>query len=241
MVLTAGTQRLLPTATLYFDTSSGGTRDGLWADSNGNAAGSSPEDALVQGFLELVERDAVALWWYNRLRLPGVDLDAFDEPWLSGLRDALGRAGRQVWALDLTSDLGIPVMAAVSRGAGDTDTAAPVLYGFGAHPDPRLALRRALTEMVQMLPAAGPAATAPTGRPAGAPGAVTGPRTPGPTSSPTCCPTPRSRPVLPARGGGPDATTTCSPTWRRCAPWSPRTAWRCWCSTRPGRTWGFRR
>ncbi|MFD0222926.1 TOMM precursor leader peptide-binding protein [Streptomyces hirsutus] len=177
--LTAGTQRLLPTATLYFDTSSGGTRDGLWADSNGNAAGSSPEDALVQGFLELVERDAVALWWYNRLRLPGVDLDAFDEPWLSGLRDALGRAGRQVWALDLTSDLGIPVMAAVSRGAGNTDTAAPVLYGFGAHPDPRLALRRALTEMVQMLPAAGPAATAPAGRPAGAaPGVATGPRTP---------------------------------------------------------------
>ncbi|MFG2561754.1 TOMM precursor leader peptide-binding protein [Streptomyces sp. NPDC048496] len=145
-----GVQRLLPTSTLYFDCTPGGAPDGLWADSNGNAAGSSTEDALVQGFLELVERDAVSLWWYNRLRRPAVDLDAFDAPWLARLREALGRASRQVWALDLTSDLGIPVMVAVSRR---TDGELPdIVYGFGAHFDPRLALRRALTEMVQTLP-----------------------------------------------------------------------------------------
>ncbi len=150
--LTAGTRRLLPTSTLYFDCAPGGAADGLWADSNGNASGSSLEDAVVQGFLELVERDAVALWWYNRLRQPGIDLDAFDEPWLSGLRDGLDRAGRQVWALDLTSDLGIPVMVAASRCA--RGGAPHTVYGFGAHFDPRQALRRALTEMIQMVPAA---------------------------------------------------------------------------------------
>jgi ribosomal protein S12 methylthiotransferase accessory factor len=149
--LTGHTHRLLPTSTLYFDSTRVGAADGLWADSNGNAAGSSLEDAVVQGFLELVERDAVALWWYNRLRRPGIDLDAFDEPWLAGLRDALARAGRRVWALDLTSDLGIPVVVAASRGADGGD-AGQTVYGFGAHLDPRLALRRALTEMVQMLP-----------------------------------------------------------------------------------------
>ncbi|MFE9770448.1 TOMM precursor leader peptide-binding protein [Streptomyces sp. NPDC005931] len=149
--LTGGTQRLLPTSTLYFDCAPGGSPDGLWADSNGNAAGASLEDTVVQGFLELVERDAVALWWYNRLRRPGIDLDTFDAPWLAGLRDAVGRAGHRIWALDLTSDLGIPVVAAVSRPADGT--AAHTVYGFGAHFDPRLALRRALTEMVQTLPA----------------------------------------------------------------------------------------
>ncbi|MFI8965346.1 TOMM precursor leader peptide-binding protein [Streptomyces sp. NPDC053493] len=156
--LTAGVQRLLPTSTLYFDCAPGGSRDGLWADSNGNAAGSSLEDALVQGFLELVERDAVSLWWYNRLRQPGIDLDAFDEPWLTGLREALGRAGRHLWALDLTSDLGIPVVVAASRRSGsdatdiqDVHGVPDVVYGFGAHFDPRLALRRAVTEMVQLL------------------------------------------------------------------------------------------
>ncbi|MFJ7070594.1 TOMM precursor leader peptide-binding protein [Streptomyces sp. NPDC101115] len=158
--LTAGAHRLLPTSTLYFDCAAGGSPDGLWADSNGNAAGSSTEDAVVQGFLELVERDAVALWWYNRLRVPGIDLDAFEAPWLTGLREALCRAGRRVWALDLTSDLGIPVVAAVSRSA-DAEVLDTV-YGFGAHFDPRLALRRALTEMVQMLPHAAAGAASPT-------------------------------------------------------------------------------
>ncbi|MET7456635.1 TOMM precursor leader peptide-binding protein [Streptomyces sp. NPDC005574] len=152
--LTAGTHRLLPTSTLYFDTSPGGTADGLWADSNGNAAGSSLEDAVVQGFLELVERDAVAVWWYNRLRLPALDLDAFDEPWLSGLRDAFGRAGRTVEALDLTTDLGVPVVAAVSRPADEREP--DLVCGFGAHFEPRLALRRALTEAAQLLPAPQP-------------------------------------------------------------------------------------
>ncbi|MFZ3475576.1 TOMM precursor leader peptide-binding protein [Streptomyces sp. 4.24] len=152
--LTAGVHRLLPTSTLYFGAGAGagaGVRgDHLWSDSNGNAAGGSLEDAVVQGVLELVERDAVALWWYNRLRLPGLDLDAFDEPWLASTRSALERSGHRVWALDLTSDLGIPVVVVVSRhDAGPADA---FVFGFGAHFDPRLALRRALTEMVQMLP-----------------------------------------------------------------------------------------
>ncbi|MGW0389327.1 TOMM precursor leader peptide-binding protein [Streptomyces sp. NPDC003042] len=151
--LTEGAQRLLPTSMLYFargETSAGGPQDGLWADSNGNAAGSSPEDALVQGFLELVERDAVALWWYNRTRQPEVDLDAFGEEWIERVREGYRRADREVWVLDLTSDLGIPVMAALSRRTDKPEQ--DVIFGFGAHFDPRVALRRALSEMGQLLP-----------------------------------------------------------------------------------------
>ncbi|MFI9154590.1 TOMM precursor leader peptide-binding protein [Streptomyces sp. NPDC053367] len=149
--LTGGGQRLLPTSMLYFHPSSRFDPRGPWADSNGNAAGSSLEDAILQGFLELVERDAVALWWYNRTRHPGVDLDAFDEPWLARTRGAYARMHREMWVLDLTSDLGVPAIAAVSRR---TDKAAEdITFGFGAHFDPRLALRRAVTEMTQMLPA----------------------------------------------------------------------------------------
>ncbi|WP_433549504.1 TOMM precursor leader peptide-binding protein [Streptomyces sp. CA-294286] len=153
--LTAGERRLLPTSMLYFGPDPDLAR-GPWADSNGCAAGSSPEDALVQGFLELVERDAVALWWYNRTRRAALDLDAFDEPWLAATRAAYGRAGREVWALDVTSDFGIPVVVALSRRTGGG--AEEVSFGFGAHFDPRLALRRAVTELSQLLPPADPAA-----------------------------------------------------------------------------------
>ncbi|WP_410622418.1 TOMM precursor leader peptide-binding protein [Amycolatopsis sp. cmx-8-4] len=145
--LTRGEHRLFPAALLYF----GGPAGPVFADSNGNAAGSSLEDATLQGMLEVVERDAVALWWYNRTRQPGVDLAAFGDPWLAELRAAYTGLGRELWVLDVTSDLGVPVMAAVSRRSG-----APreeIAFGFGAHLDPAVALRRALTELNQLLPA----------------------------------------------------------------------------------------
>ncbi|MFD9443881.1 TOMM precursor leader peptide-binding protein [Streptomyces sp. NPDC060006] len=148
--LTGQRERLLPTSMLYFGQHRDGHEHAPWADSNGNAAGSSIEDAVVQGFLELVERDAVAMWWYNRLRRPAVDLDSFDEPWLARTRSVYERSGRSLWVLDLTSDLGIPVMAALSRTVGGPEQR--ISFGFGAHFDPRLALRRAVTEMCQLLP-----------------------------------------------------------------------------------------
>ncbi len=143
--------RLLPTAMLYFGTpgEAGGGR--LCADSNGHAAGSSLEDAVLQGLLELVERDAVALWWYNRTVAPAVDLDAFGDDWLTRVRAEYRKLGRELWVLDVTSDLDIPVMVAISRRV-----AAPherIMLGFGAHLDPRIALRRAVTEMNQLAPA----------------------------------------------------------------------------------------
>jgi ribosomal protein S12 methylthiotransferase accessory factor len=121
------------------------------ADSNGNAAGSSVEDAILHGFLELVERDAVALWWYNRTSQPAVCLGSFEDAWIDRLSGSYRTLGREVWVLDVTSDLGIPVMAAISRR---TDKAAEdIMFGFGAHFDPRIAARRALTELGQLLPA----------------------------------------------------------------------------------------
>ncbi|WP_325065104.1 TOMM precursor leader peptide-binding protein [Streptomyces apocyni] len=149
--LTEHAHKLLPTSMLYFCRDIGSSANGPWADSNGNAAGSSIEDAVVQGFLELVERDAVALWWYNRTRQPAIDMDAFDEPWLAATREAYARVNRTLWVLDLTADLGIPAMAAISR-RHDKPTE-DITLGFGAHFDPRIALRRAVTEMTQSLPA----------------------------------------------------------------------------------------
>jgi ribosomal protein S12 methylthiotransferase accessory factor len=117
--------------------------------SNGNAAGNTLEEAILQGFLELVERDSVALWWYNRARRPGVDLDSFEDPYLGRLRAFLKKRGRDLWALDLTADLNIPAYVALSRRTDGPEE--QILFGLGAHLDPRLALLRAVTEMNQML------------------------------------------------------------------------------------------
>jgi ribosomal protein S12 methylthiotransferase accessory factor len=148
--LLTGERRLLPTAMLYYSPRGIAQHPSLFADSNGDAAGSSLEDAIIHGFLEVVERDAVALWWYNRTRQPQVDLQSFDDRWLARLPVQYRRIRREAWVLDVTSDLGIPVMAAVSRRIDKP--AEDILLGFGAHPDPGVAARRALGELGQLLP-----------------------------------------------------------------------------------------
>ncbi|MFI5590340.1 TOMM precursor leader peptide-binding protein [Amycolatopsis sp. NPDC051758] len=146
--LTRGEHRLFPTALLYFGAPGPAS---VFADSNGNAAGSTLEGAALQGMLEIVERDAVALWWYNRTRQPGIDLDAAGDPWLAELHEVYAGLGREVWALDVTSDIGVPVVVALSRRTGGPSE--EIMLGFGAHLDPAVALRRALTELNQMMPA----------------------------------------------------------------------------------------
>jgi bacteriocin biosynthesis cyclodehydratase domain-containing protein len=148
--LTDKQHRLLPTTMLYFGAPRPAGPLFACADSNGNAAGSSLEDAVLQGLLELVERDAVALWWYNRTRAPGVSLNAFADPWIDEMREVYAELGREVWVLDVTSDLRIPTMVALSRRTGGPNEA--IMFGFGSHPDPKVAVVRALTELNQMMP-----------------------------------------------------------------------------------------
>lgn len=123
---------------------------GVRGCSNGVAAGNTREEAILQGLLELVERDAVALWWYPRAIRPAFDLDASRDPRLASALAPLRQMEREVWVLDLTTDLGIPVAAAVSAEPGGRR----LLHGFGAHLDPTLAVVRAVTEVAQMEAAA---------------------------------------------------------------------------------------
>ena len=112
--------------------------------------GNTLEEATLQGFMELVERDAVAIWWYNRIPRPAVDLDSFELPYVHQLREFYAGINREFWVLDVTHDLGIPTLAAVCRR---TDREVEdIVLGFGAHFDPNIALLRALTEVNQFMP-----------------------------------------------------------------------------------------
>ena len=141
--------KYLPTSLLYFFYNDGSGRDHFHADSNGCAAGNTLEEAIVQGFLELVERDSYAIWWYNRVQRPAVDLGQFDDSYVRDLQSQLAETGRRLWMLDITTDLGIPSFVAMSHstdGNGDF-----VEYGSGSHFDARIAVLRSLTEVNQFL------------------------------------------------------------------------------------------
>jgi oxazoline/thiazoline synthase len=140
--------KYLPTSLLYFfHKGPGGYR--VHADSNGCAAGNTLEEAIVQGFLELVERDAYAIWWYNRLQRAEVDLSQFDDPYIRDLKIQLAETGRRLWVLDITSDLGIPSFVTIAQWRENEQEF--IDFGSGAHFDARIALLRAMTELSQFL------------------------------------------------------------------------------------------
>jgi bacteriocin biosynthesis cyclodehydratase domain-containing protein len=138
--------KYLPTSILYFFYSGPAA---FHADSNGCAAGNTLEEAIVQGFLELVERDSYAIWWYNRLQRPEVDLSQFDDSYVRDLQTQLAETGRRLWVLDITSDLGVPTYVAILHWMQNGQE--NIEFGSGAHFDKRIALLRALTELNQFL------------------------------------------------------------------------------------------
>lgn len=124
-----------------------GDHEFCMADSNGCATGGNREEAILQGLLELVERDGVALWWYNRLQMPELSLEGIDDRFVERMTAHYTRLRRDLHLIDLTTDLGIPAAAAISIRH---DGRHPLL-GLGAHLEPRIAALRALTELNQAL------------------------------------------------------------------------------------------
>ncbi|WP_281558483.1 TOMM precursor leader peptide-binding protein [Thalassomonas sp. RHCl1] len=112
---------------------------------NGCAAGNTLEEALLQGILEIIERDAIAVWWYNQIPRAEVTI--------SHLPDLVDKASQilgelwQYWVLDICNDFLIPTYAAIARNSETGEFS----FGFGCHLDPDIALKRAMTELFQML------------------------------------------------------------------------------------------
>ena len=115
-------------------------------DSSGCAAGQSFEEAIINAFLELVERDATAIWWYTMCRRSVIDLTRVDSSIVQAISSWYQTTPRNIHVFDITTDLEIPVYAAVSYNANGRSVA----LGFGAHYCGEQALISALTEAIQI-------------------------------------------------------------------------------------------
>jgi YcaO-like protein with predicted kinase domain len=123
------------------------------ASSSGLASGNHLLEATSHGICETVERDAATLHSVRpqaeaALRL--VDPRTVDDPGCAAALDRLDRAGMSVAIWDITSDVGIAAFQCLIAETGG----GPVLpgqraTGLGCHPDPKVALLRALTEAAQ--------------------------------------------------------------------------------------------
>jgi ribosomal protein S12 methylthiotransferase accessory factor len=116
--------------------------------STGSAAGRSWDAAALHGLLELIERDAASLWWQGGHRggaiPPQHEAQIEARALLARLRHPV--SARRSWLLDITTDIGVPCVAAVSclpDGFG-------FALGLAARPTLRAAARSAVLEMCQL-------------------------------------------------------------------------------------------
>ena len=118
-----------------------------FALSTGSAAGKSWDAAALHGLLELIERDAASLWWLggNRAKSipPGDEAQIIAESLLAQLRQ--GASSRRSWLLDITTDIGVPSVAAISC----TSSGAGFAFGLAARQTLAAAARAAVLEMCQ--------------------------------------------------------------------------------------------
>lgn len=127
-----------------------------WQSSDGLASGNTLEEAILHGLLERVERDALTLWQVTSpARRYGCRIEAKSIP-DTELREILCRirqAGQDVALFDITSNLGIPCIAALlgpqERSCLPSLRHVDVTLGAGSSTSPALAAIRAVTEAVQ--------------------------------------------------------------------------------------------
>jgi ribosomal protein S12 methylthiotransferase accessory factor len=113
---------------------------------NGLASGNTMEEAIFHALAEVIERDAWSL--VEASRNSGPEVVNIDDPLINGVQKKFTDAKVDVTIRDITSDIGIPTMAAV---ADDVLLKDPMLLtmGMGTHTSARIAVMRALTEVAQ--------------------------------------------------------------------------------------------
>ena len=118
--------------------------------SNGLAAGETLAHAALGGLCEVMERDAMLITWMSRL--PAVELKFDDSSGLPGrIHRHYAHFGVNVRAFLMPSDLPAATVMAISFEEDPTRPANVV--GLGCHPDPNVALLKALFELCQGRPA----------------------------------------------------------------------------------------
>lgn len=118
------------------------------SNTNGLASGNRTEEAIFHGITEVIERDAWSLFEVKRNKAPEINLENIENPLINEIVEKFKDAGIDIKVVDLTSDVEVTTIAAVSDDTVLKDPALLTL-GVGTHLDPEIAVLRALTEVAQ--------------------------------------------------------------------------------------------
>lgn len=117
---------------------------------NGPCAGNAPEEALVQGICEVVERHVSALISHDKLRVPGIRLESTTDPMVKEMLIKYDAAGIKLYVSDFTLEMGIPTIGVIAYDPSTFPQKSEIVWTAGTAPNPEKALSRALTEVAQL-------------------------------------------------------------------------------------------
>jgi ribosomal protein S12 methylthiotransferase accessory factor len=113
--------------------------------STGLACGTDFESAVFSGLCEVIERDALALAWLGKHAPPRIEFEPNGaNNALDTIVERIAQRGLQWSLFDLTTDLGVPIAAALLEGHSALGWI--VAAGSACHPDPERAMHKALVE-----------------------------------------------------------------------------------------------
>jgi len=125
----------------------------VYETSNGCAMGGSLEEATYYALMEVIERDAFLVAWYNQLPLVELDLEDVEDRNILLVKDRVEAMGYRLHLFDMTMDSGIPsVWATVINPYEGDDVKVKTYTAAGAHSDPEKAIMGALVEVVTAVP-----------------------------------------------------------------------------------------
>lgn len=117
---------------------------------NGPSAGNTPEEGILQGVCEIVERHVCAAVTRERIKTPGIRPESVQDPVARELLEKFTRCGIEVYLNDFSLDTGIPTVSALCWDPSTFPEKSEIVYTAGTTPDPDKALIRALTEVAQL-------------------------------------------------------------------------------------------
>lgn len=118
------------------------------SNTNGLASGNSREEAIFHGILEVVERDAWSISELSKRTYKKINIEGAKNPIIHELMEKFNKSKINIVLKDLTSEVGIPTIAAISDDDVLKDPAL-LCMGVGCHLHPEIAVIRALTEVAQ--------------------------------------------------------------------------------------------
>lgn len=119
---------------------------------NGTAAGTTVDRALLHALCELIERDAVCLWGFKSdtaAFATAVAPEMFNDAGVDRLVAQIARAGYRIHLFDQTTNIGVPVIYAVMFPADGADKHFDAASGAACHPIAGIAARKAIIEAAQ--------------------------------------------------------------------------------------------